>query len=174
MSRGRSSDLPDKISRSGVRAAQTQCNFERRQEMPGQAGNPSSENFDVSELRVVELGTSDPNNIVDVGESFQLKARIEGSGSTWNNLKATDHKVRAQFYAEGMGPGVPNQSFGEKFADISGDDFWVTSDPDDVAHEGIYRCGVVVTIWDDAETNAWKGWLGFNEECPLQVNPHEE
>jgi hypothetical protein len=143
--------------------------------MAGQAGNPSAEKFDVSELEIVESGTTTPNNIVDVDEVFELRARIEGSGSTWDNLKSTDHKVKAQFYAEGMGPGVWNRTFGApKFVDISDDDFWVESDSVTVDRAGIYRCGVIVTIWDDAETNAWKGWLGFNEDCRLLVNPHEE
>lgn len=143
--------------------------------MPGQAGNPSAENFDVSELEIVEQGTTTPNNIIDVGEDFQLRARIEGSGSVWNNLKTTDHKVKAQFYAEGLGPGVPDQTFGAPvFVDIPGDDFWVHSETVSVADEGLYRCGVIVTIWDDAEANPWIGWIGFNEDCPLLVNPHEE
>jgi hypothetical protein len=141
--------------------------------MGGQAGNPAAESFDVSELEIVELGTTTPNNIVDVGANFQLRARIEGSGSVWNNLKTTDHVVKAQFYAEGMGPGVPDHTFGaDIFKDISADDFWIESDPVSVAEEGIYRCGVVVTIWDDAAANPWTGWLGYNEDCVLQVNPH--
>jgi hypothetical protein len=143
--------------------------------MGGQAGNPSAESFDVSELEIVETGTTTPNNIVDVDEDFQLRARIEGSGSTWNNLKATDHKVKAQFYAEGMGPGVPDQTFGDPvFEDIAADDFWVESETVSVADEGIYRCGVVVTVYDDTEAIPWVGWLGYNEDCVLQVNPHEE
>ena len=55
--------------------------------MAGQAGNPSTEMFDVSELKAIEEAGPDPNNIVDVGEAFRLEARIVGSGQVWNNLK---------------------------------------------------------------------------------------
>jgi hypothetical protein len=143
--------------------------------MAGQAGNPSAEKFDISELEIVELGTTTPNNIVDVGEDFQLRARIEGDGAVWDNLKTTDHKVKVRFYAEGMGPAIPDQTFGAPvFLDISADDFWVESEAVSVADEGVYRCHVIVEIWDDTETHPWKGWVGYNEDCVLQVNPHEE
>ena len=132
------------------------------------------ESFDVSQLRVVESGTMSPNNIVDPGENFELEATIAGNGLTWANLINSHHKVKAQFYAEGMGPGVPDQDFGHVFLDIPGNNFAVKSAPVNVPDAGIYRCGVVVSVWDNGQTNSWVGWLGYNEDCLLQVNEEDQ
>jgi hypothetical protein len=129
--------------------------------------------FDVTELRVIETGGDPLNNIVDQGEEFKLEAHIEGSGDDWDNYEMLGCKVRARFYGDGMGPGVSDHDFGIVFAEIS-DDFWVETEDVSVDEEGIFRCGVVVNLYSGDETNALEGYVGYNENCPLQVNPHEE
>jgi hypothetical protein len=158
------------------------------------AGEPEGV-FDVTKLEVIETdaaGVEHSSSIIDVGEAFKLRATIKGKAGdpTWEAFKAINapvgvpdfFQVRARFYAEGMGPGVPNRFFGAlKFVSITADEFTVDSDVVTVGAQGIYRCGVRVNVffyWDPPGapppiTIPWRGWLGYNEDCVLEVNPFE-
>jgi hypothetical protein len=147
--------------------------------MPGQ---PAGE-FDVTQLVAIETeagGVELPSSIIDVGESFHLRATFTGSGTNWNNMKALGLTADVQFYAEGMGPGVFNQNFGTTpvILDPAQDQYEVNSPSASVANAGIYRCGVVVTFRLDNPAPApdlpWNGWLGFNEDCVIQIHPQEQ
>jgi hypothetical protein len=146
--------------------------------MPGQ---PEGE-FDVTKLEAIETepsGEKHPSFIFDIGENFQLEATFEGAGDTWRNLEFSgEYEAVAQFYAEGMGPGVPDQNFGTKAKDLtwpSPGEYKILSDTVSISRQGIYRCGVVVYLRDrDPPRRPWIGFVGFNGDCVLQVHPFEE
>jgi hypothetical protein len=146
--------------------------------MPGQ---PEGE-FDVTKLEAIETettGEEHPSFIFDKGESFTLKATFQGAGDTFRNLEfSREYEAFAQFFAEGMGPGVPNQNFGSKQMPLqwpSPPEYEIVSNPVSISSRGIYRCGVVVYLRDkDSPQRPWIGILGFNENCVIQVHPFEE
>ena len=140
--------------------------------MPGQVATGIN-TFEITELQVVETGGGELNNIVDQNEQFRLKAHVVGSGTNWTNYKNTGCKVRARFYADGMGPNVTDHDFGVVFAPMQ-DDFWIETALISVNQEGIFRCGVVANLFDSTQAIAMTGYVAYNENCPLQVNPHEE
>ena len=140
--------------------------------MSGQvAMGPNS--FDVTELRVIEEGGGALNNIVDQTEEFKLEAHIEGSGPDWDNYVTIGCIARARFYADGMGPGVTDHNFGTEEEPMS-NDFWIETELVSVDEEGIFRCGVVVNLYTPGGADPLGGYVGYNEDCILQVNPHEE
>jgi hypothetical protein len=128
--------------------------------------------FDVTRLEcweVEEPGNWLLSNIIDVGEDFFLRVYFEGSGSTWDNMKALALDFHVQFYADGMGPGIPDVDLGSTLGTLGADDEYEIDSPmNQIDDAGLYRCGVTVTFPD------WKGTLGFNEDCVIQVNPQEE
>jgi hypothetical protein len=144
--------------------------------------------FDVNTLEVIEMvsGVETSSHIVDVGENFNVRAEItaDGTDPAWKSWRDINdalgpgnemYFVRAHFYAEGMGPGVLNQTFGTTDEPINADNFTVDSPLDNIGNDGIYRCGVMVNVYFKfgVVEVPMKAWLGFNEECPLQVNEHE-
>ena len=131
--------------------------------------------FDVYKLECWEVespGNWIQNNIIDVGENFFLRVYFKGSGTTWDNVvEPMTLQYTVNFYAEGMGPGVPNVAIGPPINGnlvVGQGDYQVNSTEIAIGNTGIYRCGVTVTF------AAWKGLLGFNEDCVIQVNPMEE
>ncbi len=144
--------------------------------------------FDVNTLEVIEMvgGVETSSHIVDAGETFELRAHITAVGTDpfWGFLRAVNAALgpgnevlfaRGEFYAEGMGPGVPNQVFGTTDEPINADTFTVDSPGNSIVPDGIYRCGVMLNVYFilGAVEVPLKTWVGFNEECPLMVNPHE-
>ena len=136
-------------------------------------GQPTGE-FNVTKLEVVETGTSNLNNIVDAGEMFRLKATFEGTGTNWDNMEKMPVTAEVYFYGEGMGL-VASQAFGAIKSQVLAyktGKYEVFSDQVSVPIQGIFRCGCVVTFKNGA--TPWYGWLGYNEDCVLQVHPSEQ
>ena len=144
--------------------------------------------FDVNTLEIIEMvaGVETTSLIVDVGETFELRAHITADriDPLWVFMRAINAAlglgnevffVRAEFYAEGMGPGVPNQAFGTTYEPINADTLEAKDAGNSIGPDGIYRCGVMVNVVFKSGTIEvpLKAWVGFNEECPLMVNPHE-
>jgi hypothetical protein len=147
-------------------------------------GEPEGE-FEVTKLEAIETedGTEKPSKIFDTGEDFNLEVSFEGSGANWNNMKALGPlgmSYHVQFYAEGMGPTVWNRNFGTKSGQLNPaeDKYVIRSDACNVNKGGIYRCGVMVTFRFDPPPpggpgQPWYGWLGFAEDCVIQIHPLE-
>jgi hypothetical protein len=134
--------------------------------------------FDVTQLECWEVedpGNEILSNIIDMGEDFFLKAYFEGSGTQWTNMVRSGFEYIVSFYAEGMGPGVPDVDLGEMTGNLVDGEaaYEVNSLPAHIDDEGIYRCGVTVTFRDPGGVR-WPGVLGFNEDCVIQVDPEEE
>lgn len=144
--------------------------------MPGQ---PEGE-FDVTKLEAIEKepsGGEHPSYIFDYGESFQLQATFQGSGTQWENMKLNKFAYVAQFFAEGMGPGVADRDFGTTSGNLaSGQDVYEVRSPNvSINAMGIFRCIVVVTFrGPGTPPKPWIGFLGFNEDCVIQVHVYEE
>lgn len=141
--------------------------------MPGQPAGK----FDVTSLFVQEPGDAadEQQNVVDVGEPIQLRATFEGTGTDWGNMETMGLEYTVTFYAEGMGPGVPNINFGTVAGNLfaGGSPYDINHPvPAGIANEGIYRCGVTVTFNNGGVP--WLGWLGFNEDCVVQASTSEE
>jgi hypothetical protein len=147
--------------------------------MPGQPNDPTLFDFDVTGLQVVEIGPPElDQNILDTGERFWLRATVTVSGALWTVLQqiagVVPINLRANFYAEGMGPGVPNQAFGVQSHPIGAASTYTIYRSVDagIASGGIYRCGVAVTLHLDGVGLNYI--LGFNEDCVIQVHPLEQ
>jgi hypothetical protein len=141
--------------------------------MPGQ---PAGE-FDVTALRAVEPGDP-PNrqqNIIDLNEAFNLEATFDGAGQTWAAMEQNGWQFNARFFAEGLGPGVPNRNFGAQGGALmtGGGPYTVTLPvPNGIGAQGLYRCGVFV-VFSVPGGGPWWGWLGW-ADCMIMVHPSEE
>ena len=83
----------------------------------------------------------------------------------------------AVFYAEGMGPGLPNIAFGQLNGALmpAGGPYTLNQNiPGGIPNQGVYRCGVYVVFSDSGTGNPLYGWGGFNEDCAILVHPFEE
>lgn len=132
--------------------------------------------FDVTKLECWEVEATDIlSNIIDVGEDFYLKAYFEGSGTQWTNMETAEFEYVVRFYAEGMGPGVPDVDLDETTGNLVDGQttYEINSPTTHIDDEGIYRCGVTV-VFRTKDGVRWPGVLGFNEDCVIQVNPEEE
>jgi hypothetical protein len=141
--------------------------------MPGEP-----EWFDVTKLEAIEIdepGVEFPSNIIDWGEDFYLKATFEGHGPLWDNMTQNGFQYIAQFYAEGMGPGVADQNFGSTQGNLvpGQPQYQVNSPVANIEAEGVWRCGVMVTF-RTADAGRWYGVLGYNEDCVIQMSILEE
>jgi hypothetical protein len=152
--------------------------------MPGQPNLPVFLAFDVTELAITEPGPPFlDQNILDLGEPFALRVTFTMSGPFAFFIEGIPG-IRAvmQFYAEGMGPGVPNVAFGTPTLGLTagtGTYVYHHPVPGGVTAGGIYRCGVAVTFRVVAPPPGPAGdvpvpaILGFNEDCVIQVH-HQE
>ena len=144
--------------------------------MPGQ---PEGE-FDVTTLEAIETepsGVQHPSSIFDFGEQFNLQATFQGSGTQWENMKLNRFAYVAQFFAEGMGPGVADQDFGTTNGNLTpAQNVYEVGSPNaSINAVGIFRCMVVVTFRGPATPpRPWIGFLGFNQDCVIQVHAFEE
>ncbi len=133
--------------------------------------------FDVTKLEAIEtekLTNKDVvSNIIDAGEKFRLRATFVGSGVGWPNV-VNGCRFVAQFYAHGMGPGLPSLNLGAQTGNMAATGPTVVDSPMNViAAEGLYRCGVTVTF-QFKSGGPYYGVLGYNEDCVIQVSTHEE
>lgn len=141
--------------------------------MPGEFAGGQ---FDVTKLEAIEIetatGVESPSNIIDYGENFYLQATFEGKGTAWPNL--TGGTYVAKFYAEGMGPSVPDQDFGTVKGPMTGKSKYTVKSPvNNITTEGLYRCGVTVSF-RKADGTPFYGVLGYNEDCVIQIGIAEE
>jgi hypothetical protein len=145
--------------------------------MPGEISMNGQ--FDVTKLEAWEIETATQevfqSNIIDWGETFFLKVYFQGSGPAWTNMCQNQFQYKVKFYAEGMGPGVPDQNFGEVTGNLvpNQDAYVVDSGNQAVNANGVFRCGVMVTF-STQNGGGWWGVLGYNEDCVIQVHEREE
>ena len=139
--------------------------------MAGQPQIPGWLEFDVTNLEAVE--TAHPTiqqNILDLGEEFDLKATFTGAGTDWENMKADAEAYEVMFYAEGFGATAPDLDLGPESGNLG------AADTVEVFHtvvggvgtDGVYRCAAVVTF--PGKT----GVLGFYDQLLIQVNELED
>lgn len=149
--------------------------------MPGQPGN-----FSCSQLELLEAGAS--STIVNVGENINLRATIQGDPANiqWMGFLATNNAggdpafgyfLQAQFYSEGMGPGVANQNLGTSELRFTTDNFTIDGPADNINDEGVHRCGVVATIINRIPGGGGVivdvpvgGWVAFNENLVVTAS----
>jgi hypothetical protein len=141
--------------------------------MPGEFAGGS---FDVTNLTAIEIeeltGAPVVSNIIDAGENFHLQATFTGAGVLWQNLTGCTYV--AQFYAKGMGFGVPDYNLGTTNGPVTGGGTYTVDSPTyNITSEGVYRCGVTVTFRTSTGVPFY-GVLGFNEDCVIQVSESEE
>lgn len=135
--------------------------------------------FNVTRLEAWEIETPGQppiqSNIIDWTEPFFLRAYFEGSGPGWINMRQNGFEYRAQFYAEGMGPGVADQDFGTVTGNLvpGQDAYEVDSNEQTIGANAIFRCGVMVTFRPPGG-GPWFGVLGYNEDCVIQIHTLEE
>lgn len=153
--------------------------------MPGQPGN-----FDCAQLELIEAGAS--SAIVNIGESIHMRATIQGDPGNvqWQGFLATNNApgadpafgyfLQAQFYTEGMGPGVSNQNLGTSELRFTTDNFTIDGPADSINDQGVHRCNVVATIVNRIPGGGGAhidvpvgGWVAFNENCVVTANPQD-
>jgi hypothetical protein len=142
--------------------------------------------FKVTELTCIEVekpGQEIESNIIDYNEEFYLQATFKGDHDEpeWYNMKVGDIWYKAMFYGKYMGPSIgpnapPDLDLGHVEGDLKHkDDTYVVKGPKKkFAHEGLWRCGVVVTFTHGKNGPGYVGVLGFNEDCVIQISMFEE
>ncbi|MCB9157738.1 MAG: hypothetical protein H6645_11555 [Caldilineaceae bacterium] len=112
-------------------------------------------------------------NIVDPGESFQMRLRFTGSGAMWTNLEKLELHYHVRYYADGIGI-TDEINLGEFFGHLTlGGGIYEATKAVSIANPGVYKCAATIYFFTPGH-GQFTGLLGFSDDLVVMVHPHEE
>lgn len=123
--------------------------------MPTQGGIV---NWKIDKFYVEEPASAEPPaDIIALNSSFDLKVDFSGSGGAWQGYVNASANYVVNFYAEGIGVGVPEIDFGEIHGRlVAGTNTVKLPVPNGIDKEGVYRLGCLIKISPPSGINGYE------------------